>query len=42
MGCPINRYKSIQILGKFYKKDLTKSSEELVPEQILWYRKLFR
>ena len=34
--------KSIQILGKFYKNDLKKSSEELVPELILWYRKLFR
>ena len=34
--------KSIQVLGKFYNNDLTKSSGELVPELILWYRKLFR
>ena len=34
--------KSIQVLGKFYENDLTKSSGELVPELILWYRKLFR
>ena len=34
--------KSIQVLGKFYENDLTKFSGELVPELILWYRKLFR
>ena len=34
------KIKSIQVLGKFYKNDFTKSSEELVPELILWYRKL--
>ena len=34
--------KSIQVLEKFYKNDLTKFSGELVPELILWYRKLFR
>ena len=34
--------KSIQVLEKFYKNDLTKSWGELVPELILWYRKLFR
>ena len=34
--------KSIQVLGKFYENDLTKSSGEQVPELILWYRKLFR
>ena len=34
--------KSIQVLGKFYKNDLTKSWGELVPELILCYRKLFR
>ena len=34
--------KSIQVLGKFYENDLTKSSGELVPELILWYKKLFR
>ena len=33
--------KSIHVLGKFYKNDLTKSSGELVPELILWCRKLF-
>ena len=27
----------IQVLEKFYKNDLTKSSGELVPELILWY-----
>ena len=31
---------SILVLGKFYKNDLTKSLGELVPELILWYRKL--
>ena len=34
--------KSIQVLEKFYNNDLTTSSGELVPELILWYRKLFR
>ena len=34
--------KSIPVLEKFYEKDLTKSSGELMPELILWYRKLFR
>ena len=34
--------KSIQVLGKFYENDLTKSWGELVPELILCYRKLFR
>ena len=34
--------KSIQVWGKFYENDLTKSWVELVPEPILWYRKLFR
>ena len=34
--------KSIQVLEKFYENDLTKFSGELVPELILWYRKLFR
>ena len=34
--------KSIQVLGKFYNNDLTKCSGELVPELILWYKKLFR
>ena len=34
--------KSIKVLGKFYNNDLTKSSGELVPELILWYRKVFR
>ena len=34
--------KSIQVLEKFYENNLTKSSGELVPELILWYRKLFR
>ena len=33
--------KSIQVLGKFYENDSSKSSGELVPELILWYRKLF-
>ena len=33
--------KSIQVLGKFYENDLMKSLGELVPELILWYRKLF-
>ena len=33
--------KSIQVLGKFYENDLTKSWGELVPELILCYRKLF-
>ena len=36
------RIKGIQVLGKFYENDLRKSSEELVPELILWYRKLSR
>ena len=35
------QFKSIQVLEKFYKNDLTKSSGKLVPELILWYRKLF-
>ena len=34
--------KSIQVLGKFYENDLTKSWAELVPELISCYRKLFR
>ena len=34
--------KSIQVLKKFYENDLTKFLGELVPELILWYRKLFR
>ena len=34
--------KSIQVLGKFYKNDLTKSWGKLVPELILCYKKLFR
>ena len=34
--------KSIQVLGKFYENDLTKFWEELVPELILCYKKLFR
>ena len=34
--------KTIQVLGKFYENDLTKSLEELVPELILCYRKIFR
>ena len=34
--------KSIQVFGKFYENDLTKSWEKLVPELILCYRKLFR
>ena len=33
---------SIQVLEKFYENDLTKSWGELVPELILWYRKIFR
>ena len=33
---------SIQVLGKFYQNDLTKSPEELVSELKLWYRKLSR
>ena len=33
---------SIQVYGKFYENDLTKSLGALVPELILWYRKLFR
>ena len=31
---------SIQVLGKFYQNDLTKSPEKLVSELKLWYRKL--
>ena len=31
-----------EVLGKFYENYLTKSSGELVPELILWYKKLFR
>ena len=34
--------KSIQVLGKFYENDSTKSWGELVHELILCYRKLFR
>ena len=34
--------KSIQVLGKFYENNLTKSWGELVPELISCYRKLFR
>ena len=36
------RIKSIQVLEEFYKTDLTKFWGELVPELILWYRKIFR
>ena len=36
------KIKSIPVLGKFYENDLSKSSGELVPKPILWYRKLFR
>ena len=41
-GSTPQQIKSIQILGKFYENDLTKFLGELVPELILWYRKLFR
>ena len=41
-GPTTQQIKSIQVLGKFYENDLTKSFEELVPELILWYRKLSR
>ena len=33
--------KSIQVLEKFYENNLMKSSVELVPELILWYRNFF-
>ena len=42
IGPTPQRIKSIQVLEKFYENDLTKSSEELLPELILWYRKLSR
>ena len=40
VGPTPQQIKSIQVLGRFYENDLTKSSEE--PELILWYRKLSR
>ena len=42
IGPTPQQIKSIQVLGRFYENDLTKSSEELVPELILRYRKLSR
>ena len=42
IGPTPQQIKSIKVLGRFYENDLTKSSEELVPELILWYRKLSR
>ena len=41
-GPNAQQIKSIQVLEKFYENDLTKSSGELMPELIFWYRKLFR
>ena len=41
-GLTPQQIKSIEVLEKFYENHLTKSSGELVPELVLWYRKLFR
>ena len=42
VGPNAQQIESIQVLGKFYQNDLTKSPEELVSELKLWYRKLSR
>ena len=42
VGPNAQQIESIQVLGKFYQNDLTKSPEELVSEHKLWYRKLSR
>ena len=36
IGPTPQQIKNIPVLGKFYENDLTKSSEALVPELILW------
>ena len=40
VGRTTKQIQSIKVLGEFYKEDLTKPLEELVPELRLWYRKL--
>jgi len=40
VGPTTKEIQSIKVLGEFYKEDLTKPLEELVPELRLWYRKL--
>ena len=42
VGRTTKQIQSIKVLGEFYKEDLTKPLEELVPELRLWYRKLSR
>ena len=42
VGPNAQQIETIQVLGKFYQNDLTKSPEELVSELKLWYRKLSR
>ena len=42
VGPTIQQIESIQVLGKFYRNDLTKSPEGLKPELTLWFRKLSR
>jgi len=39
VGPTTKQIQSIKVLGEFYKEDLTKLLEELVPELRLWYKK---